>query len=469
MHFRLAGLALTFVLAMPAGAETPSAAVQRETITKSGYAVGNINSVSMARNNLFSVGRYQFAAFYGAAQNGRVPVLVARHETRGRWQIAATPFSQPDAFSDTGARDDHNIIAAAVDRNGRLHLSWGMHNVSLTYAVSEGTVLGKSFGPNLAMTTARMTGRDENEVTYPEFIRAPGGALLFAWRNGGAGGGSGNGNEYLNRYDERSKAWRRVAAPMIDGISTSMNAYLNSFVFDAKGTLFISWTIRETPGWTNHDIYLARSRDGGKTWQAYDGTPLGRTITRASADAHARIVTLPVGSNLMNQTAMALDAAGRPEIATWWSPQRTQGIFTRQYMLVWNDGKTWQTSQISLRAASEQNDPVAAKVREMGRPLVLTARDGRTIVVTRSAAAGKGVTDPSNRLTVFWSMDRVHWLHTDLSKENPGVWEPTYDRALWKLQNKLALFFQPSGLGVAQSDVSVLTWDEPAFFAAPRE
>jgi hypothetical protein len=167
----------------------------------------------------------------------------------------------------------------------------------------------------------------------------------------------------------------------------------------------------------------------------------------------------------MNQTAMALDGAGRPEIATWWSPEISRGIATRQYMLVWNDGETWQVSLVSRRAAVEADDPTAAKVREMGRPLVLTDRDGRTLVVTRSAAAGMPVTDASNRLTVYWSKDRVHWSHTALSEENPGVWEPTYDPVLWQSQNKLALFFQPSGLGAATAPVSVLTWDEPAFFA----
>jgi unsaturated rhamnogalacturonyl hydrolase len=441
--------------------------VGQSAVTGSAYAAGNVNSVSMARNTLISAGGYQFASFYGAVRDGHVPLLIARRAQSGdgSWQIADTPFSIADEFSNTGARDDHNLVAAAVDRSGYLHLSWGMHNVPLTYAVSRYPVLGRSFGPTLTMTMAKMTGKDENEVTYPEFVHAPDGTLLFTYRNGGAGGGSGNGNQYLNRYEERRRAWRRIASPMVDGISTSMNAYFNSFVFDAKGTLFVSWTIRETPGWTNHDIYVARSADGGQTWQAYDGTPLGRTITRASADAQARIISLPIGTNLMNQTAMTLDAAGRPEIATWWSPGMARGIATRQYMLVWNDGRSWQVSQVSHRSALEENDPVAAKVREMGRPLVLTDREGRTIVVTRSTAAGQGVTDSSNRLTAFWSTDRMHWSHAVLSEENPGVWEPSYDQALWQSQNRLAFFFQPSGLGAAAAPVSVLTWDEAAFFA----
>lgn len=444
------------------------ATVTQDTVAANGYAVGSINAVSMARNTLFTVGEFQFATFYGVAQNGRVPLLVARRSGRGIWQIAETPFSIPDIFSNTGARDDHNIVAAAVDRAGRLDLSWGMHNVPLNYAVSAGPVLGLSFACHgkLAMTNTKMMGRDENEVTYPEFVHAPDGALLFAYRNGGAGGGSGNGNQFLNRYEEGRKTWRRIADPMVDGTSSNMNAYLNSFAFDTKGGLLASWTIRETPDWTtNHDIYMARSADGGKTWAAYDGTPLGNTITRAAADAHAKIVSLPAGSSLINQTSMTIDAAGHPEIAAWWSPRISGNSATRQYMLVWNDGRAWQRSQVSYRGANEPLDQTGARVREMGRPLVLTDKGGRTIIVTRSSAAGRPVTDASNRLTVFWSTDRVHWSQIVLSEENPGAWEPNYDPTLWQTQNKLAMLFQPSGLGAASAPVSVLTWDEAAFFA----
>lgn len=474
------GLILGGLIALsPAGAAPPqsdlagrlAASIQISQITPSAYARGNINAVSMARNALFSVGRYQFAAFYGAPDAGRVPVLIARRLRDGaetKWQIAKTPFATDDVFSNTGARDDHNLIAAAVDKNGILHLSWGMHNVPLTYAESTASVLGRDFAPRgtLAMHRGTMTGRNEEAVTYPEFFHAPDGSLLFAYRDGGAGGGSGNGNEYLNRYDAKEKQWHRVADPLIDGISTSMNAYLNSFAYNAGGDLFASWTIRETPDWTtNHDIYLAMSKDGGVSWMSYDGKVLGKTINRQTADASAKILALPMGSRLINQTSMTIDGAGRPQIASWWSPQVSASNGTRQYMLVWHDGHGWRASQISERADIEANDPAGERVREMGRPLVLTDKAGRTLVVTRNAAAEKSVSDASNRLMVYWSRDRLHWSHAVLSDTNPGVWEPVYDPDLWRSENKLALFFEPAGLGAASGPAAVLTWDEAAFFA----
>jgi rhamnogalacturonyl hydrolase YesR len=463
--FLLAGSAI-YDLALD---DAMAASLSSTTVWNAGYARTNINSVSMARNNLISVDAYQFAAFYAAPQKGRVPLLIARRSlTSARWQVIATPFSIDDVFSNTGARDDHNIVAMAVDRSGFLHLSWGMHNAPLAYAVSTAPVLGRGFGKHnkLAFKRARMIGAQENEVTYPEFFQAPDGTLLFTYRNGGVGGGSGNGNQYINAYNARAKAWRRIANPMVDGISTSMNAYTNGMDYDSHGGVFTSWTIRETPDWqTNHDIYLARSPDNGRTWLSHDGRPLGSSIDRAKADALAKILSLPLHSSLINQTSMAIDRNGNPLIATWWAPKAPTDN-TRQYMLVWRDGAAWRTSQISHRASGETFDASGADVRQVGRPIMLTDSDNRILVVTRATDAGHAVDDASNKLVVYWSSDKVHWSSMVLPTVNPGAWEPTYDRALWQSQNRLSLFFQPEGLGAESSPVSVLTWDAKAFFAA---
>jgi rhamnogalacturonyl hydrolase YesR len=436
-----------------------------------GYALGSINSVSMARNNLMTVGGYQFAAFYGAPVSGKVPVLLSRRSLRRNplhWQTVKTPFAIDDAFSNTGARDDHNIVAMGIDKNGVLHLSWGMHNAPLAYAVSKTSVLGRNFG-KIAFARAHMVGRNEDAVTYPEFFHARDGTLMFTYRDGGAGGGSGNGNQYIDAYVPGTNTWRRMADPMVDGMSTSMNAYLNSFAYDSRGNLFASWTIRETPDWqTNHDLYAARSPDNGRTWLSTDGAALGRTIDRAKADALAKIVPLPARHSLINQTSMAIDRKGQPLIATWWAPGAADGNNTRQYMLVWRDGHFWRTSQISHRIADEPYNAISSAVREMGRPIVLVAKDGTVLVVTRSSATGRPIADSSNKLVVYWSRNRIAWKSLTLSEENPGAWEPTFDRALWDTQNKLSLFFQPVGLGKASSPVRVLTWDTEAYFASHK-
>jgi hypothetical protein len=315
-----------------------------------------------------------------------------------------------------------------------------------------------------------MIGRDEDAVTYPEFIRMPQGGLMFTYRNGGAGGGSGNGNQVINAYDPGTGTWRRVGDPMVDGISANMNAYFNSFAFSPGGKLFASWTIRESPDWqTNHDIYCAVSPDNGRNWVSTAGIKLGRSIDRAEADARAKVLSLPVHSSLINQASMAVDLEGRPVIATWWAPGAAEGDNTRQYMLVWQDGGSWRTSAISHRLAGEAYDTTAGAVRQMGRPIVLIDKSGIVLVVTRSTQAGLPIADSGNRLVVYWSRDRTRWHSVVLPTENPGAWEPTYDSVLWRTQHKLSLFFQPVGLGKESSPVRVITWDPASTFAQNNE
>ena len=105
-----------------------------------------------------------------------------------------------------------------------------------------------------------MTGKDEDDVTYPEFYRMPDGDLLFVYRSGA----SGRGNLVLNRYDLKSRKWTRVQDVLIDG-ENQRNAYWQLYM-DKAGVIHLSWVWRET--WmveTNHDLCYAYSPDEGKT------------------------------------------------------------------------------------------------------------------------------------------------------------------------------------------------------------
>jgi hypothetical protein len=180
----------------------PLAAAPVETtlsdVYPAGYATNGINSLSLTRNNLVSVGDWQFAAFYGALACAprpcRAPILIARRSLKGGgWTTRATPFSLADAYSNTGVRDDHNVVAMGVDARGFLHVTWGMHNAPLAYAVTREPVTGKTFGADTGLAFGyrqAMTGEAEGAVTYPEFFHLAGSRdLFFTWRMGGAGGG----------------------------------------------------------------------------------------------------------------------------------------------------------------------------------------------------------------------------------------------------------------------------------------
>jgi hypothetical protein len=410
------------------------------------FAENDINVVSFRQKALTSVVKgdrtFQFASYYYSDRDGQRCVAVARRILRStEWDAfyLGSDFRDPNS----NANDTHNAISIAIDGDGVMHLTWGMHNNRLLYRKSIGSVLNDKpivFGTE----NLPMTGKNENSVTYPQFYNLPDGDLLFFYRNGG----SGDGNTYLNRYDTATRAWKAVQHPLFDGLSTSVNAYFNSLAFDAKGVLHATWTDRGTPAFqTNHHLYYARSPDQGVSWTRMEGTPYRLPISESAAEL---VVNIPENSTLINQASMTVDKYDRPIVATWWAPGTSQGDFTRQYMLAYYDGSAWRTSQISNRSREPlQSD---ATVRDLGRPLVLVDDANRTIVVMR-------YDERKDVVTVGYSADKQKWSLVDLTAEELGDWEPTVDAEFWQGEGKLHLLYQPVGLGSDDSTISVLEWN----------
>jgi hypothetical protein len=450
------------------GQATPATGVTFSTVTSGAYATGDINSIAISRNNLVTYGNYQYATYYGTDRY----IYVARRTTSGAtpsaWQarrLDDTVFQIPSSGG-TGITDDHNVIAMAIDGDGFMHMSWGMHNVPINIARSANPV-NAGWNTNTVNFTklASMTGSNESSVTYPEFYRVPAsGDLLFFYRDGGTGGGSGNGNEYINRYSAATDTWSQISSPFLRGIdpanptaASGYNGYLNSLAYDTKGTLHATWTWREDPNFqTNHDILYAKSANNGLTWTKQDGTPYGGPITKANAQ-----IVKAIGQNhsLINQSSMTVDRNDRPLLATWYAPEHASGDDTRQYMLEYFDGTAWQTSQITDRATEPLTSNTAADIRETGRPLVLVDKDNRVIVIMRDVQAN------NNGITAAVSTDRVNWEFLTLSTQNMGQYEPSFDPVLWETKNVLNLFYQPTALGSSSAPVQILQWDAGAHFA----
>jgi BNR repeat-containing family member len=448
-----------------AGAETVSG-VDFVTIVPidEAFALEKTNAVSFRINSLATVGNQQFATYYNDARR----VSIARRQLGStNWDVFDTLFTDPNS----NALDRHDVISFAIDGDGYLHMSWGMHADNLLYTKSSAPVtgggsiqmIGGSTGNSAALNA--MTGTAETTVTYPEFYNLPDGDLLFLYRSGV----SGDGDTYLKRYDTVNGAWSAVQSPLFDGDVPgdgipSVNAYPNNMVVDSQGRLQLTWTSRynadspagESGYQTNHNIYFARSADEGVTWTRQDGTPYALPINEATAQV---VVPIPEGSSLINMAGMTVDQNDYPMVATWWAPEAQQGNDTRQYMLSYYDGQQWRISQITNRPPEpKQSEPQL--MGKMARPLVLMDKDQRTLVVMRYPE------HDANVVTVAYSSDRQHWDFVDLTTESPGTWEPTYDQELWQRENKLDLLYQPVALGAESSTISVLEWDAKAFFDA---
>lgn len=396
-----------------------------------GHARNTINTTIFSQP-VASYQDTQYVAFYDA--EGRV-VLARRRLGSDEWEVRRTPYSG-------NIKDAHNGIALGIDGNGILHMSWDHHRHPLRYV--------RSLRPGSLDLTEKlpMTGTTEAGVTYPEFFRLPGGDLLFLYRDGG----SGRGNTILKRYDHRAGAWRPVQEPLIHG-EGARNAYTNRLLIGRDGVWHLSWVWRELgDASTNHDICYAKSDDEGRTWKKSGGEVYRLPITVANAEV---VHPVPLKSDLINTTTMALDSRGRPLIATWWRPKGMDGP---QYHLIWFDGLRWQVERIGRRNAPFSLSGGGTRSILLSRPLVLTGARDEVYVIFRAE-------DRGNRVSLARSRDRRNWRFEDLTTDPLDRWEPTHDRDLWDSRRILHLFHQRVGQqdGEKWADlppqmVSVLEW-----------
>ncbi len=393
-----------------------------------GWAENSINAVIFRHNSVVTHAGIQYVAFYDAEAH---VVLAKRKLGNTQWEIKKTPYQG-------NIKDAHNTISIMVDGEGFLHMSLDQHGNSLRYC--------RSLKPGALELTESlpMTGRKEQEVTYPEFYRLPDGNLLFLYRDGA----SGRGNLMLNFYDTQRKVWSQLHDGLISG-EGQRNAYWQMAI-DTRGTIHLSWVWRESADVaTNHDLCYAKSTDGGKTWSKSTGERYPLPITAGNAEYASRI---PQRSELINQTSMCADSKGRPYIATYWRPQETK---VPQYMLVYHDGARWQTVQVSRRTTPFSLSGAGTKRIPISRPQIVAETDGKVdkaYMVFRDIERGDRVS-----IAVCDDLRKQAWRFLDLTMDSVGSWEPSYDTELWARSKLLHLFVQR----VEQGDGETLTSLQP--------
>ncbi len=253
-----------------------------------------INGIAYQNQILLSFENYQYTAWY---DNTALTVFLARRAidgaTPGAWEIVNTGST----FVNGVGGDAHNVITLGIcATDGTLHMAWDHHGHTLRYRRSvAGLCTTNKAAWGAGMLNAEQnwlvaSGQTVTVVTYPLFISAPDGKLVFQWRYGS----SGDGDNFLSVYNGATGSWStpvqfdsRVGTYVESATSSSRNAYLNGLDFAPDGSLHVTWTYREGAGTSNHDICYAYSPDFGATWRNNAGaviadTTLGQRITLTS-------------------------------------------------------------------------------------------------------------------------------------------------------------------------------------------
>lgn len=213
---------------------------------------------------LLTHGDQQFVGFYDAE---RKLTVASRKLSQTTWHFVKLP--------ETLGWDSHNYITMAADDDGCIHLCANMHASPLVYFRT-----AKPGDIDTFERITRMVGRQEDRCTYPSFFRGPNNEFIFTYRYGY----SGNGDQYYNVYDTKTRTWRRLMDEPLTSGEGKMNAYFGPRVLGPDGFYHLVWIWRDHGGCeSNHDICYARSKDLVH-WETSTGKPLELPITLAECD-----------------------------------------------------------------------------------------------------------------------------------------------------------------------------------------
>jgi len=377
----------------------------------SAYAATAINAAVFRVSALLTAGKYQFVSYYDPDAH----IVVGRREIgQTTWALTTLPFTG-------NVHDAHNVTVLGISSDGLLHLSYDQHAQALHYRVSLWPFDVSGWGDDKPMT-----GQQESHVTYPEFISAADGSLYFFYRDGA----SGNGSLCINKYDAEHHAWQALQHPLIDGLNRC-NPYWWRPEVAADGSIHVAWCWRDTPdAQTNHDICYMVSRDQGKSWLSADGKALSLPVTPESAPV---VEAIKRGSNLINQCSLAVDAAGHPHLAQYFNDEHN----VPQYFHLWFDGTKWNKDQVSHRTRVFNVNGTGTLAILMSRPEIAIGSGGNVDLITRDAEFGGGI-------RIYRALPPYHdWTAIDLTHDDLGNWEPTYDLSRLRTGGILSLFVLP--------------------------
>lgn len=206
---------------------------------------------------------YQYVAYY---DYDRFLTIAQRELGSVEWQFYRFPVQMG---WQTGA---HAKLSLALDNQGFIHLSCYRRHLLQAPDPPPMALYYRSKAPHsIEAFEHRYMITPREDPHYPTYYTV-GDTLFFTYRDGG----SGRGDQLLNRYDEARDTWvREFETPLLDG-----QGERNAYVYGAGGPLpgpdgrfHLLWVWRETPDHaTNHSLSYARTvGDDLHQWESAAG------------------------------------------------------------------------------------------------------------------------------------------------------------------------------------------------------
>jgi hypothetical protein len=225
-------------------------------------------------------------------QGGAIQIRFLDHATE-KWSKTVTVDDlRPDFGIEAG--DDHNAPSLLILPSGRILIFYAVHD-------KQDNLFVKISGQNEDISTWSVRqpitqAPSKTSFNYPQAKLLPSGRIVLFVR---AGIWS-SGREVFLTSDDSGATWS--APKTVVDFGTGVGIYA---LVTAQGkTLTMVWSRRITSGRPSN-LYYARSRDGGATWESSSGKRLALPLTNANAEAIIR------STEPLFVWDVAVDATGR--------------------------------------------------------------------------------------------------------------------------------------------------------------
>lgn len=389
----------------------------------------NVNGRTHQRFPISTFRGYQYITYYDSNRN---VALGRRKLPTGNWEIIR--------FADYTItnNDSHNTATLGICAlDGTIHLAFDHHKDPLHYRVSS---IGVASNPeSVAWSTSLFSSVTDTlgplgaikDLTYPTFVPAPNGNLLFYYRNGGSGSGDG----IIYEYDGSTHNWTAGLGQFISrsgtyngalsSNSTTRNPYLNGISYGGD-RLHASWGWRESSAGAkyNHDLNYAYSDDHGRTWRNNAGAVIGNAGSSSISINSSGLLVAPIPQNIGLSNAYTQYEYDDGSIHVMVSHHESGTTSTRYHHYWRNSAGAWSFEALPFSGSRPK------MAGDDDRTLFLVYKSGGRIRVA------KGVPNASQ---TAWTWSVAH-IQSDATEGGDGQLD--YER--WESDRILSVYGQES-------------------------
>ena len=273
-------------------------------------------------------------AWLDSNENGYFAVVRTLDRKTGTWSQTHTIGK---------SHDNHGRPAMTIDRQGYLHVVYGLHHNAIPYR--------RSLRPNdaSAWTEPIVFG---NKLSYPTLMCGADGALYLTGRYEWSGvrlyvkppGQAWEDRGLIMRSEQRCRGYAAFHSGLAWGPQQRVLHFACRTFQSSKGQPSEWWGDIQS-------VNYMRSDDLGRTWKRADGTPITLPATMETADLLMGGEGFDPKPGIRNDGTIVVDSQGHPYVLYYRNTPEKPG----QSYLARHDGDRWQ--QLPLQSAMEKHHP----------------------------------------------------------------------------------------------------------------